>query len=66
MKDQRRFYARGNTVFDRNRNLSCAPLPGGSWNGYVAECVSVRAAKLIANALNIYKVRRSKPAEKRS
>jgi len=62
MKDQRRYFSHEKSVYDRNTLL---PSPMHALK--VAEAWSIRAAKLIANALNIYKVRRtSKPAEKRS
>jgi hypothetical protein len=67
MKDQRRYFSHEKSVYDRNTGL---PSPMHAFK--VADAWSIRAAKLIANALNIYKVRkvrkvhRSKPAEKRS
>lgn len=58
MKDQPRYAIYDRNVIDHNRVLGVRDI---------ATCKSRRIAKLIANALNIYKVRRSsKPAEKRS
>ena len=58
---RRRYYAEGHLVIDRAQDVREGTFAA-------AEAESVRLAKRIANALNLYrpKVRRSKPAEKAS
>jgi hypothetical protein len=54
MIDTRRYYAGDHRVFDSRSGA------------FVAHCTSNTMAKRIANALNVYKVRPRKRAEKRS
>lgn len=53
--DQRRYWAADRYVFDRARPVKDAGIAMGESN---------RMAKRIANALNFYRVRRRKSAEK--
>jgi hypothetical protein len=53
MKDQRRFYSMGTTVLDRDLERQGINVVLNT-QAVIAECRSIRAAKIVAQALNCY------------